>query len=151
MNLRRLVGSGDRIGLLVLPFLVGGLILNLAFPSFFDVGGPSSVLRTISLLVLVPGVAIWIWSVVLILRNVPRGELITSGPYTLVRHPLYAAVALLVVPWVGFLLDTWLGVVLGILLYVAARIFAPGEETELAATFGSQWEAYRRRVILPWV
>ena len=40
MNLRRLVGSGDKIGLVMLPVLVVGLFLNLAYPSFFDVGGP---------------------------------------------------------------------------------------------------------------
>ncbi len=57
---------------------------------------------------LVPGLAIWLWSVILILANVPRGRLITGGPYGWVKHPLYAAVALLVLPWAGFRLDTWL-------------------------------------------
>src|SRR4029079_790067 len=100
MNLRRLVGTGDKIGLFVLPFLIIGLILNVAFPSFFAVGGPSPTLRAVSILVLIPGVAIWAWSVVLILTNVPREQLITTGPYAWVKHPLYTSVALLVLPWV---------------------------------------------------
>jgi protein-S-isoprenylcysteine O-methyltransferase Ste14 len=148
---KRLMGSGDRIMLVVLPFLVVGLILNLAFPAFFAVGGPPAWLAAISWLVLLVGVVIWLWSVVLILTRVPKGELITSGPYALVRHPLYTAVALLVLPWLGFLLNTWLGLVLGIVLYVASRRFAPAEETDLAASFGPRWEAYRRSVLLPWV
>jgi hypothetical protein len=37
------------------------------------------------------------------------------------KHPLYTAVALLVVPWLGFLLDTWLGAVIGEGLYLASR------------------------------
>jgi protein-S-isoprenylcysteine O-methyltransferase Ste14 len=90
MNLRGLVGSGDRIGLLVLPFLVVGLILNIAFPSQFNVGGPPIILAVISLVILVPGVAIWIWSVVLILTRVPKRQLITTGPYSIVKHPLYS-------------------------------------------------------------
>jgi protein-S-isoprenylcysteine O-methyltransferase Ste14 len=151
MNLRRLVGSGDKIGLLVLPFVIGGLILNVAFPSLFGVGGPSTVLAVVSIIVLIVGVAIWLWSVILILTNVPRGKLITSGPYALVKHPLYTAVALLVLPWIGFLLNSWLGVVLGVVLYVGDRIFAPQEEAELSNTFGLRWEAYRNRVMLPWV
>lgn len=150
MNLRRLVGSGDKIGLFVLPFLIAGLILNIAYPSIFDVGGPPTVLRVVSVLVLIPGVAIWIWSAVLILRNVPRGELITSGPYALMKHPLYTGVALLVVPWIGFLLNTWLGAVLGVVLYLGDRIFAPEEEAALSKSFGSRWEAYRSRVKIPW-
>jgi hypothetical protein len=42
MNLRALVGSGDRIGLVTLPFLVVGVFLNIAFPAVFMVGGPGS-------------------------------------------------------------------------------------------------------------
>ena len=70
----------------------------------------------------------WIWSVVLILTRVPRGELITSGPYALVKHPLYTAVAVLVLPWIGFLFNTWLGALIGVALYIGSRIFAPAEE-----------------------
>ena len=40
MNLKALVGSGDKIGLVVLPFLIIGLILNAAFPSAFEVAVP---------------------------------------------------------------------------------------------------------------
>jgi len=151
MKIRLLVGSGEKIGLLLLPFLAIGLGLNLAFPSAFAVGGPSAALRAISIVVLVPGVAIWLWSVLLILSKVPNGELITGGPYALVRHPLYTGVALLVLPWVGFLLNTWLGLVLGAVLYVGSRLFAPEEERTLAATFGPAWRRYTQSVKLPWL
>ena len=150
-DLKVLVGSGDRIGLVMLPCLIVTVILGLAFPSFFDVGGPSSALRAVSIVILVVGVAIWAWSVVLILTRVPRGELITNGPYAWMKHPLYTSVALLVLPWLGFLLDTWLGVVIGIVLYVATRIFAPAEEAELSKTFGPAWDAYSTSVRLPWL
>ena len=148
-SLKALVGSGDRIALFVLPFLVVGVILNVAAPSLFAVGGPSEALRIASIAVLIPGLAIWIWSAALILTHVPRGELIVGGPYAVVKHPLYTAVALLVLPWVGFLLDTWLGVVIGLALYVAARRHAPDEEAELATVFGAEWDAYCDRVRLP--
>src|SRR5512132_3877128 len=93
MDLRALVGSGDRIGLFTLPFVIVGLILNIAYPALFDVGGPPTALAVVSVVVLIAGVTTWIWSVLLILTKVPRGELITSGPYSLVKHPLYTAVA----------------------------------------------------------
>ena len=150
-NLKVLIGSGDRIGLLTLPFLVVGIALNVAYPSVFQVGGPSAVLRVVSGVVLAVGVTAWAWSVVLILTKVPRGELITSGPYRVVKHPLYTAVALLVLPWVGFLLDTWLGALIGIVLYIGSRIFAPAEEAELSRTFGAAWAEYCDTVKLPWL
>ena len=106
MDLKRLVGTGDRIGLFTLPFAVVGVIANLLSPSLFDVGGPPPVLRTASIVVSLVGITIWFWSAVLIVTKVPRGELIRSRPYAVVKHPLYTAVALLVLPWVGFLVDT---------------------------------------------
>lgn len=151
MKLKELVGSGDRIMLLTLPFLVIGLILNIMFPALFSVGGPSTALKVISILFLIPGVVIWLWSVVLILIRVPQKKLITDGPYSLLKHPLYTAVALLVLPWIGFLLNTWLGLVVGIVLYIASRMFAPAEEEDLAKAFGASWDEYSQRVKVPWL
>lgn len=151
MNLKALVGSGDRIGLAVLPVLAPGLALSVLFPQVFRVGGPPPFLKVISILLLVPGVSIWLWSVVLILTKVPKNELITSGPYALVKHPLYTGVALLVLPWLGFLLNSWLGALVGIALYFASRRFARAEEEALAKTFGPAWDAYLAKVKLPWL
>jgi protein-S-isoprenylcysteine O-methyltransferase Ste14 len=151
VKLKTLVGSGDRIGVMVAPFLAVGLILNILRPPWFSVGGPAAWLRALSIVVLVPGVLIWIWSVVLILARVPRHELITYGPYALVKHPLYTAVALLVLPWFGFLLNTWLGALIGVVLYVAVRLYAPAEERLLAREFGTRWDEYCRRVMIGWL
>ncbi len=151
MNLKKLVGSGDKIMLLTAPFLIIGLIVNILRPSLFSVGGPSTALKMLSIILLVPGVILWLWSVALILTRVPRGELITGGPYALVKHPLYTSVALLVLPCAGFLLNTWLGALVGIVLYLASRRFAPEEEKTLAKTFGAAWDEYRQRVKAPWL
>ncbi len=151
MKLKVLVGSGDKIMLLVLPFLAVGLVLNLLVPSLFAVGGPSAALRAVSVIVLLPGAILWAWSVVLILAKVPRGELITEGPYSLAKHPIYTSVALLVLPWAGFLLNTWLGLLVGIVLYIGSRRYAPEEEGALSRTFGAAWEEYCQKVKMPWL
>jgi protein-S-isoprenylcysteine O-methyltransferase Ste14 len=148
MKLRALVGSGDRIGLFTLPFAIVGVILNVAYPSVFDVGGPPPVVGVVSAGLLVVGVAIWIWSVALIVSNVPRDRLITSGPFSLVKHPLYTAVALLVIPSAGVLSNSWLGVAVGIVMYVGSRIFARAEEADLSRRFGRRWIAYANGVKL---
>ena len=88
---------------------------------------------------------------VLILTKVPKQELMTGGPYALVKHPLYTSVGLLVLPAIGFLFETWLGVLLGIILYLAARRFAPAEERILSRTFGAAWDDYCHKVILSWL
>ena len=132
MKLKILVGSGRKIGLFTLPFLTAGIILNVLYPHFFEVNGPSETLTRLSIVVLIPGIIIWIWSVVLILTKIPRKELITTGPYSLVKHPLYTGVALLVLPWIGFLCNTWLGLIIGIIVYTGSRIYSGEEEKILA-------------------
>ncbi len=151
MKLKELVGSGDKIGLLVLPFLVVGLVLNIVFPALFTVGGPSAILQVTSIILLIPGVIVWIWSVVLILIRVPQKKLITDGPYSLVKHPLYTGVALLVLPWLGFLFNTWLGLLIGVVLYLGSRMYAPEEEKTLSKAFGATWDEYSRQVKIPWL
>jgi protein-S-isoprenylcysteine O-methyltransferase Ste14 len=96
-------------------------------------------------------VTIWVWAAVLILRKVPRRELITTGPFALMKHPIYTSVALLVIPAIGFLLNTWIGLAIGLAMYIGSRKYAPAEEVELSVTFGARWETYSSRVRLPWL
>lgn len=151
MDIKMLVGSGDRIMLFTLPFVVLGVIVNVVWPSLFDVGGPSQILEAVSIVLIALGVAIWAWSVVLVITKVPSKKLITTGPYAVVKHPLYTGVALLVLPGAGFLLNTWLGVLIGIAMYTGSRIFSPREEKILSDTFGAGWEEYRKKVKIPWL
>ena len=146
-----LVGSGHKVALVALPVAVVGLAANLEYPELFDVGGPPALLAAFAAVVLGAGLVIWAWSAALILVKVPRGERITTGPYALVRHPLYVGVALLVLPAAGLLLDSWLGLAIGAALYAGSRTFAQEEEAELTRTFGPAWGRYRDSVLLPWL
>jgi protein-S-isoprenylcysteine O-methyltransferase Ste14 len=151
MKLKVLVGNGRKIGLFTLPFFIVGITLNIMFPEFFLVNDTSGILFWISLLFLIVGFINWIWTVVLILTKIPRKQLITTGPYAIVKHPLYAGVALLILPWAGFMFNTWLGVLLGIVVYIGSRIFSPEEEKLLSRIFGIEWENYSKKVLLPWI
>lgn len=151
MKLKILVGNGRKIGLLVLPFLIVGITLNILFPSVFSVGGPPLALTIASIIVLIPGVIIWLSSVYLILTKIPKKQLITTGPYALMKHPLYVGVALLVLPWFGFLINTWLGALIGCVIYIGHRLYSPEEEAMLSKIFGSAWDDYCKKVLLPWL
>jgi protein-S-isoprenylcysteine O-methyltransferase Ste14 len=151
MNIKNLIGSGDKIGVFMLPFIITGLVLNYLFPEFFRTGGPSDTLIIISILMLIPGVVIWLWSVILILTMVPKKELITNGPFALVKHPLYTGVSLLVLPSIGFLLNTWLGAAIGIIMYIVSRKYSVEEDKYLSKTFGAKWNQYAGSVMIPWM
>ncbi len=149
MNLKALVGAGDRIMVATLPFAIAGILLNVLFPVAFrpHLGVAGTVLGWALLVI---GVPLWIVSAVQVLTHVPRRELITTGPFRLVLHPIYTSVGLLVIPGIGLLLDTWVGLAIGGILYAIARRLARNEEHELARSF-PDYEAYRARVVLPWL
>ena len=151
MKLKALIGSGDKIMLTTFPFIVVGLLLNVQNPEFFSVGGPAEFLTIVSIIALILGVIIWMWAVILILLKVPKGELITTGPFVVVKHPLYTGVSLLVLPWLGFLFNTWLGALIGIVIYIAARKYSKEEEALMAKTFVKEWDAYRKKVLIDWL
>ncbi len=135
---------------LTLPFIVVGVIANVLWPAVFRLGLGTTGL-VIGLVLLAAGVPLWLTSVAQILIWVPRGKLITTGPFALILHPLYTSVALLVLPGCGFLLDTWLGIALGGILYISSRIFSPSEEKILTRIFPKEYPEYRARVLLPWL
>ena len=71
-------------------------------------------------------------------------ELVTSGPYAVVRHPMYLG---LILAALGGLLiyQTWTMVVFSLLApFVLLR--TRREESVLAVTFGKQWQDYCSRV-----
>lgn len=150
MNLKALIGAGDRIMCFTLPFAAAGLAANLRWPAVFRIGlGAPAMFVGMAMLAI--GVPIWFTSAVQLLLLAPKGKLIQTGPFALMRHPLYTAVALLVLPGCGLLFDSWLGLAIGLILYVSSRRFAPSEERELAARFGDEYARYRKRVALPWL
>ncbi len=151
MKLKVLVGSGGKIMLTALPFIITGVIFNILYPRIFSVGGPNQLLQILSIVILIPGLIVWVWSVILILSCVPKKKLITSGPYSIVMHPLYTGVSLLVLPWIGFLLNTWLGFLLGLVVYFASRTYSMEEEKMLAGIFGAEWESYLKKIRIKWL
>ena len=62
MNLKALIGSGDKFALFTAPFLAAGGALNIAYPGAFGVGGPPPVLKVISTVVLAADITVWAWS-----------------------------------------------------------------------------------------
>lgn len=150
MKLKVLVGTGDRVMGLTLPFIVVGVAANILWPSWFRLGLGTTGL-VVGIVLLAIGVPLWFTSVAQVLINVPKRRLITGGPFALVLHPIYTSVAMLVLPGCGFVIDTWLGIALGAILYVSTRIFSPQEEKLLAGIFPREYQEYRAKVLLPWL
>lgn len=148
--LKLLTGSGGKFGPFVVLFIILGFVLNFIFPSLFALP-KSQPLTIFGLILLVLGLVVCLWSQILILIKVPKKQLITKGPYVLVKHPLYTGASFLVLPALGFILNTWLGLAFGIVLYIATRIFRSAEENRMKKVFGQEYDKYSKSVLLPWL
>jgi protein-S-isoprenylcysteine O-methyltransferase Ste14 len=72
-------------------------------------------------------------------------ELITSGPYSLVRHPIYTGLLLAIVGC-AVARGEWRGVLAVVLVFFALWQKLKLEEKWMRAQFGESYQAYSRRV-----
>ncbi len=118
----------------------------------------SPVLGAIGAVVFASGIALAIWARVHLGRNwgMPMSqkaepELVTSGPYRFVRHPIYSGLlaALLGTALATNLIGLIIVTLLGGYFYYSASV----EEKNLIATFPTAYPAYRRRtkMLVPFV
>ena len=84
--------------------------------------------------------------------NATQGELVTTGPYALVRNPIYSSVCLFVIAG-GMAHPSWptAGLVVMVILGSLCRIFA--EERFLMVCYPDSYPAYTKRTkrLLPFV
>jgi protein-S-isoprenylcysteine O-methyltransferase Ste14 len=79
-------------------------------------------------------------------RVIKGHELITSGPYGVVRNPIYLGMFGLMVS-TGLVFTTWWSLVIAVVVFlVGNKIRIRAEERLLRETFGSQFDDYARRV-----
>lgn len=79
----------------------------------------------------------------------PQGSpsrLITSGPFRISRHPMYLGMTLLLLGIASFFGTLSPLMVTAAFPLVMEFRFVGMEEKKLAAAFGAEWDAYRRRV-----
>jgi protein-S-isoprenylcysteine O-methyltransferase Ste14 len=91
------------------------------------------------------------WSITLQIRDQHR--LIRTGPYALVRHPMYTSFLLLALGQ-AFLLPNWVAGLAGLLGFAVLFFLRVNkEEHMMLATFGPEYRAYmeRTRRIIPYL
>jgi protein-S-isoprenylcysteine O-methyltransferase Ste14 len=118
----------------------------------------SPVLGAIGAVLFVSGLALAIWARVHLGRNwgMPmtqrlEPELITSGPYRYVRHPIYTGLLLAVFgsALATNLIGLLIAAVLGVVFYYSARV----EERNMTEVFPTAYPAYRAstKMLIPFI
>lgn len=147
-NSKESVGSGRRPGLTGVTALGVFLVIGVLRDRGLTVH--SLVLGAIGILLFACGIALAVWARLHLGRNwgVPMSrraepELVTSGPYRFVRHPIYSG--LLTAMLGTALVDNLLGLI--VVAVLVAYFYHSGivEERNLAATFPETYPEYRSR------
>jgi protein-S-isoprenylcysteine O-methyltransferase Ste14 len=141
---QKLFGVG-LIGMLASLVLLGLLwLLDRAF-YHVEITGHSGAIRIIGLAL----IAIWICWHIWCLRAIGlwwyHDQLCTKGPYRLVRHPIYAGGILLGSLGVSLMFNSWIVLLLPVLMYVAYSILVRKEEAMMTAVFGEEYQRYAAR------
>ncbi len=71
-------------------------------------------------------------------------QLVTSGPYRWVRHPLYTVGSSLFISF-GMMADNWFIAALGVLAFIGMAARTPKEEANLIEKFGDEYREYMKR------
>lgn len=83
------------------------------------------------------------WSAIVTVKE--DHELVTTGPYALVRHPIYTGLLLGFLGW-AIAVDRWRGPLAVAIVFVALLRKYRLEERWMSERFGADYEAYRARV-----
>jgi protein-S-isoprenylcysteine O-methyltransferase Ste14 len=113
----------------------------------------------VGLIVLAAGLAFSVWARVCLGRNWSATvtikqdhELVRSGPYALVRHPIYSGL-LFALLGTAIAIGEWRGLVAFAVITAGFLVKIYAEERFMSETFGEQYTHYRREVasLIPFV
>jgi protein-S-isoprenylcysteine O-methyltransferase Ste14 len=145
-NGMNIVGQGGKIILFMLPSLIAAILVQVYFPQIAALPEGLSFIRPVGYLLLVPGLFLWGTAVVQLLTGFPKGQLVTTGAYGVVRNPIYSSVTFFILPAVALITLTWVYFVPAVFLYVGVMIFIGTEEQQLTQAFGKVYEDYLANV-----
>lgn len=162
----QLVNVYNLVFLLVVNPLAGVLLLTgrlaAVDPSRVAIHEPwlRTTVQVVGLAVYVVGFAVMAWALITLGRSYRLGglapgrddRLVTSGPYAMIRHPMYSA-ALRISFGLTCLTQSLIGIVVFGVYLVLIHLLIPIEEKQLQNAYGESYSAYRRgtRRLIPFV
>ena len=146
-NSMTLFGCGPRLALLCLPYILLSAAVMFRYPEFLDLRFLDHVLiKTAGLIWLGLGIIFWVISAIYFIKYFKPGVLITGGPFSLCRNPIYSSIIVFIIPALGIIFHSGLTLSIALVLYIGFRISIHGETNILHRIFGKDYEDYERTV-----
>lgn len=92
------------------------------------------------------GIVILFFAFTKIRKAVKEKKLITTGIYSLMRHPIYSAWILFIVPGIVIINGQILGLTIPVVMYIIFLNLIKKEENVLINLFGNDYLAYKKKV-----
>jgi protein-S-isoprenylcysteine O-methyltransferase Ste14 len=117
-----------------------------AWPGVFRLRWLPDIVVTAGVVLTAAGVVMWLVGAVTVMRAYNRDQLVTSGVFALVRHPIYAAWITLIFPGLALLIRSWPMLITPWIAYAIFRRLIHREDEYLEQRFGQAYRDYRRHV-----
>lgn len=150
-NILKLEGAGPKI---MLPFFLMFVITTLisyAYQPMFNYSLPGEWTIGLGTLFLAIGIPFWLIAVAMFLRAWSYEQLETRGPFAIMPNPIYSSFIVFVIPAISLLLNWWPILLTSTVMYAAQRISIHEEDDTLKQKFGSQYEEYRKKVLIKYL
>ncbi len=145
-------GIGPKFFLISLAYLVPTLLLTRMLHPFSTIPLLSHrILIASGIVVLCTGLTFYFFAVPTVMRAYNEGKLVTTGPFSVCRHPVYASWAVFIVPGIMLMLNCWIGLTYAPVMCLVLKTLAREEEIFLEKTYGDKYRAYKSKIssILP--
>ncbi|TFG07771.1 MAG: isoprenylcysteine carboxylmethyltransferase family protein [Promethearchaeota archaeon] len=139
-------GVSPKIVLTFTPFAVFFGILHLIFYPTFAIPVRNIYMIILGIPFIMIGLIIYLKTIRVINEAYSQSKLLTSGVYAYMRHPLYSAFALFIIPGIVFLFNSWILFFIPLSYYIIARMYIKEEEKYCLHKFGKNYEHYKKHV-----
>jgi len=106
---------------------------------------PFWLLASLASVLVCAGMIIYIIALRRFNRSYRQGRLATGGPYSVIRHPIYAAWILLICPGTVLFFRSWPMLILPVVAYISFKVSIHREDQYLEDHHGQAYRDYRKR------
>ena len=140
-------GVGPRISAAAVAYAVLALAATYRWPAACLIQfAPRAAFVAIATVLLAIGIPMLLLAIITVMRAYNRDVLVTSGIFGLVRHPVYSAWIVWIVPGVVLLTQSWPLLFTPVVGYLVFKLLIHREDEYLGRRFGQAYADYHTRV-----
>jgi len=139
---KKYLGMGPKLAFFNLPILILFGILDFFLYPISHFPFNPIYLYIIGIILISYGIIMYFSSVPRFVKAIKNSELITTGIYSHVRHPLYSGIILGIISGIICFFNSWILLIFPACSYILFRILIKEEEKDLIKEFGEKYISY---------